>query len=260
MTTQQDTVPSAQQYVTAFQNIKRTDHRVKMLRFHYSMPERTVTATQMAHVMGYEDHKNANLQYGGLGREVGKKLVALGSVIGEKLLEYGPISTLVTLDKRDNEWHWIMRPEVALALEILGLVEKSQLLSDEVTATTDVLGEQSPFLLPEEIESTTDLHEGAGTQITVNRYERNPEARKQCIDHYGARCCICDFEFSTVYGKIGNGYIHVHHLQPLAAIGKQYIVDPIADLRPVCPNCHAMVHCRTPPYTIEEMQTIIREQ
>ena len=30
--------------------------------------------------------------------------------------------------------------------------------------------------------------------------------------------------------------IQVHHLVPLSAIGKKYRVDPIRDLRPVCPN------------------------
>ena len=252
MTTQHDSVPSAQQYVAAFRHINITDYRARMLRFHYSMPERTITATQMAHAMGHTRFTTANGNYG-----------KSGGLVGD-YLAYNPmyekIGSLVTIECRDGEYHWIMRPEVALALEMSGLVEKSQLLSDEVTATTDVLGEQRYSLMPEEIESTTDLPEGAVTRITVNRYERNPKARKQCIDHYGARCCICTFEFSTVYGKIGNGYIHVHHLRQLSSLGEQYIVDPIADLRPVCPNCHAMVHCRTPPYTIEEMQTIIREQ
>jgi len=252
MTTQQDTVPSAQQYVTAFQNIKRTDHRVKMLRFHYSMPERTVTATQMAHALEHLSFITINGNYGKLGGLVGEYL--------DFRPEHEKLGALVTFEQRQGEWHWIMRPEVALALEILGLVEKSQLLSDKVAATTDLLGEQRYSLMPEEVIVTTDLPEGAVTRITVNRYERNPKARKRCIDHYGARCCICTFEFSTVYGKIGNGYIHVHHLRQLSSLGEQYIVDPIADLRPVCPNCHAMVHCRTPPYTIEEMQTIIREQ
>jgi hypothetical protein len=31
-------------------------------------------------------------------------------------------------------------------------------------------------------------------------------------------------------------FLHVHHLRELAALGKEYEVDPITDLRPVCPN------------------------
>jgi len=36
----------------------------------------------------------------------------------------------------------------------------------------------------------------------------------------------------------------VHHLVPISKIGKKYRVDPIKDLRPVCPNCHAVIHLK----------------
>ncbi len=36
---------------------------------------------------------------------------------------------------------------------------------------------------------------------------------------------------------MGEGFIHVHHLKPLSEVGYEYRVDPIRDLRPVCPNC-----------------------
>ncbi len=115
-------------------------------------------------------------------------------------------------------------------------------------------------LLPEEIENTADLLEGAVRNIAVNAYERNPIARRQCIEHYGTSCYICGFNFEAVYGKAASGYIHVHHLRQLSDIGNEYVVDPIADLRPVCPNCHAVVHCRIPAYSLEEMRTLFREQ
>lgn len=89
--------------------------------------------------------------------------------------------------------------------------------------------------------------EGAAKSITVNAYERNPEARKKCINHWGAKCRVCDFDFGKVYGEIGKDYIHVHHLIPLAMRGEQYEVNPIDDLLPVCPNCHAMLHMDEQP-------------
>jgi|ERR1700734_3962751 len=49
------------------------------------------------------------------------------------------------------------------------------------------------------------------------------------------------------------GFIHVHHLRQLSDIRKEYLVDPIKDLRPVCPNCHAVLHLRNPAYSIEDV-------
>lgn len=114
------------------------------------------------------------------------------------------------------------------------------------------------FLLPEEIHRAEPLYEGAQCQITVNAYERNAEARQKCIERYGTTCVICDFNFGRRYRKVAEGYIHVHHLTPLSEINEQYQVDPIIDLRPVCPNCHAVIHRRKPPYSIEEVKSFLQ--
>ncbi|MDE3245294.1 MAG: HNH endonuclease, partial [Acidobacteriota bacterium] len=100
--------------------------------------------------------------------------------------------------------------------------------------------------------------EGASRQISINSYERNPRVRKVCIDHYGCTCFVCGFDFGERYGAIGNGFIHVHHLVPISDISKEYSVNPIEDLRPVCPNCHAMLHKTSSTLSIEELQTRIR--
>lgn len=91
----------------------------------------------------------------------------------------------------------------------------------------------------------------------MTRYERNRSARRECLNHYGPTCCVCGFQFENVYGEIGKGYIHIHHLVDVAQKSGQYILDPIQDLRPVCPNCHAMLHTQTPARSIEELRQII---
>jgi hypothetical protein len=111
--------------------------------------------------------------------------------------------------------------------------------------------------LPDEVDEPTPLAEGARYQITVNAYERNPENRRQCIERHGTVCCICKFDFGAAYGEMFSGMIHVHHLRPLAEVGEEHSVDPEADLRPVCPNCHAVLHRRVPAYSIEEVQRFL---
>lgn len=117
----------------------------------------------------------------------------------------------------------------------------------------------SPYA--DEVDETVGHIEGAVLQVFVNRYERDQEARRRCIDHYGAVCCVCDFDFARMYGAIGQGFIHVHHIVPLSVIRDAYHVHPIRDLRPVCPNCHAMLHKRKSggPYSIEELRSILSE-
>ena len=114
------------------------------------------------------------------------------------------------------------------------------------------------IVFPDEVEEESKgLPEGAVFKRLVNAYERNPEARQQCIKKYGTNCSICGFSFGATYGKVVDGLIHVHHLLQLSKVGKNYKVDPIADLRPICPNCHAVIHHDNPPYGIEEVKSFL---
>ncbi len=107
--------PEFQQYVAAFRAIDNlTDSHLQMLRVHYLTYERTITAKQFSQAMGYSHHATINRMYGRLARLVGERLGY--SPEPEKL------GTLVTFEKRKGEWHWILRPEVAQALETLGWV------------------------------------------------------------------------------------------------------------------------------------------
>jgi 5-methylcytosine-specific restriction enzyme A len=115
------------------------------------------------------------------------------------------------------------------------------------------------IVIPEELLSTHDFWEGAARKISVNVYERDPAARRACITHYGAKCCVCEFDFGKMYGSIATHYIHVHHIVPLSKVRKSYKIDPINDLRPVCPNCHAVIHLRRDPYEIEEVKAFLRQ-
>jgi 5-methylcytosine-specific restriction protein A len=122
-----------------------------------------------------------------------------------------------------------------------------------------ILNNHNNIIYPDEIENQT-LSEGAKKQVVVNAYERNPKARQECIKYYGTKCNICNFDFEKQYGEIGKGFIHIHHIKPLSEINEEYEVNPIQDLRPVCPNCHAMIHKRNPPYSMEEIQSLLTKK
>jgi hypothetical protein len=93
------------------------------------------------------------------------------------------------------------------------------------------------IVMPSE-DGAADHWEGNRAVLYISRFERDPKARNDCIKIFGTSCSVCNFNFGRVFGTIGNGFIHVHHLNPLSAVGASHKVRPKNDLRPVCPNCH----------------------
>lgn len=106
------------------------------------------------------------------------------------------------------------------------------------------------------LDSESECFEGAMSKVLVNRYERDPQARRVCLEKHGYRCSVCTFDFEKEYGDIGYGFIHVHHLTPLSSHKTEHSLNPVKDLVPVCPNCHAMLHSCNPPLLIEELREI----
>jgi 5-methylcytosine-specific restriction protein A len=47
----------------------------------------------------------------------------------------------------------------------------------------------------------------------------------------------------------------VHHCNPVS-IGVRD-VDPVNEMLPLCPNCHAMVHREDPPLSVARLKQII---
>ena len=112
--------------------------------------------------------------------------------------------------------------------------------------------------LLENVFSENPISEGQSYDAQIKRYERSKILREQAISIHGSCCKICSFSFEKIYGDIGKSYIHVHHLERVADKGVRF-VDPARDLIPVCPNCHAMLHRKTPPLTPNELMEKMNE-
>lgn len=137
--------------------------------------------------------------------------------------------------------------------------------TDMLTVNRDLMAAQfepvtkpSPLLDLEPWTSTPTLFEGMVNAKNLTIRERNQKARDLCIEKHGWNCAICDVNFELIYGSIGKEFIHVHHLEPLANATEVRKVDPTLDLIPVCPNCHAMVHRRDPPFSIAELSVLMQ--
>jgi hypothetical protein len=117
----------------------------------------------------------------------------------------------------------------------------------------------APTLDSDSGDVSESLLEGATHEIRLTRYERDFRARQLCLNHFGNTCSVCEVDFTSVYG-IPERVIHVHHTVPLSSIRKRYRVDPVKDLRPLFPNCHAIVHLTQPPRSIEDLRRTVRKR
>ena len=168
--------------------------------------------------------------------------------------------------------HWVLgdgNANINQAIEELNQVfdfELSYFETELIAWKADPVRKIRSFPYSEqELIRNTDLPEefyieGAQKQILTNRYERNPKARVRCIAVHGSACAVCGFDFGLAFGEEFSGKIEVHHKKPISEIGESYVVDPVNDLVPVCPNCHMMLHSKPGSvYTIEELKEMFRK-
>lgn len=167
----------------------------------------------------------------------------------------GPGSALSPLvDVTAEPWLALLLKEQANFSLGLNVIKSEEVVAALTRALS--LDDRAPAQLEESPES---FEEGKSVRIVVNRYERDRAAREACLQAHGRICVVCRVDLTSVYGPIAAGVIHVHHRKPLAEIGENYAVDPVRDLVPVCPNCHAVIHAAgcIPPEILA--QTVARQ-
>jgi hypothetical protein len=92
--------------------------------------------------------------------------------------------------------------------------------------------------------------------------ERNPslirEAKAIALNRDGClRCECCKFDFKSVYGELGIGYIEAHHTKPVSALHADGDFTRVEDLALVCSNCHRMLHRRRPWLGSDDLRRLI---
>jgi 5-methylcytosine-specific restriction protein A len=234
----------AADYLTAFENLLPTasPNHIVMLRAHFEAENRTITATELARVAGYENFNAANLQYGIFAQKLCDELHFIPPTGNSGAATPTYVLAIPYKGGKLSDWTWTMHAPVVAALSKYWMTGED---SVEPIYADDV-GQTENFL------------EGAVVQVWVNRYERNESARTACLDYWGTTCCVCDMDFAEIYGVDKSRGVHVHHLVPISQMAAEYKIEPIQDLRPVCPNCHAALHSENPPVAPEAMRKRIR--
>ena len=242
---------SAEQYASALQQLGSTLNEPlrEMLKAHLKAPGQCLSVNELATAAGYDTPQIVYSQYGRLGKRIGE-------ILDHDFNHEKVLTRIFALDHRteSGELCWTLDPAMTRALASEPLWDAPNAGRSSRSVPIDATLATS---FPDEIAEPDALFEGAMQTVIVNRYERNAIAKQRCIEHYGARCTVCSLDFEDQYGPQMAGFIHVHHLTPLSTIGKEYRVDPIKDLRPICPNCHAVIHSRSPAMSIEEARALI---
>jgi len=92
----------------------------------------------------------------------------------------------------------------------------------------------------------------------TSRWEHDADAARVCFAHHGPACSACGFDPEAVFGPDGAGVLQVHHVVPSGLLTESYELDPVTDLVPLCPTCHAVAHRGFPdPYTPAELRRLL---
>lgn len=204
-------------------------------------PSNELSAGQIARLLGLTHHAGVNSAIVGLAKALTRAVGVAPPMRSDGTSRWWHVVAEGRYSQDRKRFLWRLRPALVEAAAKAGL---------STVRFADAQEEGDRLLV-----------EGALKTIQVNAYERNPVARRRCIEHHGTACSACGERLAAIYGPIADDVIHVHHLRPLSQCGgADYEVDPITELRPVCPNCHVVLHLRRPPYSIEELRAVLAER
>ena len=113
------------------------------------------------------------------------------------------------------------------------------------------------------------ITEGIKTTRKATNYTRSNRLRNAAIHHYQNRegrilCSVCGFDFRNIYGELGEGFIEIHHIKPIIKYSDEeydkFLPDALKNLRPLCSNCHRMVHRdKSAAISIDELKRLLEK-
>ncbi len=107
-----------------------------------------------------------------------------------------------------------------------------------------------------------DIHTIAATEgrrrlvLHLQRERNQTVVRNKRKQAASLDCEVCGFSFGRVYGSAASDYCEVHHLLPLSDV--EYTTRTrMEDLAILCANCHRVVHQHNPPYTLNQVRSML---
>lgn len=132
------------------------------------------------------------------------------------------------------------------------VIENEEPISDAVyqSMVDSAVASNTSYTAEEYVEQNPD-----GNNTTSHRPPTNPALGKEAIKDNGY-CCSIDSDHETFLKPDGTKYMEVHHLIPLNQQKNfKYKLDTKANIVPLCPNCHRMLHHGR----FEDIESILKE-
>lgn len=149
---------------------------------------------------------------------------------------------------------------------------------DEARRRADSIEALAGFTLDVSIPALDDMDNGAEIIVldenvvtegqlctrTIGYRSRSRQLREAAVQHYTCNgmipCTACSFNFGVAYLGVGDGYIRIHHLEPISCGGERELTldEAIGKVRPLCANCHVMVHRREPWLSMQDLTETLR--
>ena len=236
-------VLSEQRYVDALESLVRrgvADSVRLMLAAHAKAPGRVATFRSLGRTVGFSQ-RNTNRIYGQFAGRMRRALRLPAPNIEVLAISTAPAPPIDAAE----EFSFRMRPAFARALARVDIAKGLR------------APKRTRLLASERQRSPEALFDGAIQRSQSTRWERNREARRQCIEHFGTACQVCGLSFGRRYGVLGADFIEVHHSDRHARRQRRRQVDPTVDLVPVCSNCHRMLHRREPPLGVRDLKKLM---
>lgn len=105
-----------------------------------------------------------------------------------------------------------------------------------------------------------DVYPTIENRLSVTRHlrrERRSHTATLCKQRDNYICQVCCFDFSKVYGELGEDFAEAHHIIPLSSNNKPRSTTA-DDLITVCSNCHRMLHRMSgKPKDIDNLRSIV---
>ena len=121
----------------------------------------------------------------------------------------------------------------------------------------EIIGLSDPKKLIAAVKEDRKFDEGREQEVVMTKRERSPALKIAAIERYGRDCMVCNYNFDSEYGKYSEGYIEIHHLNPISLMsigGKTRLKEVIV----TCSNCHRIIHRHKQLLDWRELRTFLK--